>query len=64
MFWGDDVQPSWVEAPFIPGHEFCGRIVEMGENVTGFAAKEEPVLLLNYYVREFFAWMAYRGRRQ
>lgn len=34
------------------------------ENVTGFAAKEEPVLLLNYYVREFFAWMAYRGRRQ
>ena len=20
MFWGDDVQPSWVEAPFIPGH--------------------------------------------
>ncbi len=36
MFWGDDVQPSWVEAPFIPGHEFLGRIVEMGENVKGF----------------------------
>lgn len=21
MFWGDDVQPSWVKPPFIPGHE-------------------------------------------
>ena len=36
MFWGDDVQPSWVEPPFIPGHEFLGYIVEMGENVKGF----------------------------
>ena len=27
MFWGDDVQPSWVKAPFIPGHEFFGHIV-------------------------------------
>lgn len=33
MFWGDEVQPSWVKPPFIPGHEFFGRIVEMGENV-------------------------------
>ena len=37
MFWGDEVQPSWVEPPFIPGHEFLGHIVEMGENVKGFA---------------------------
>ena len=36
MFWGDEIQPSWVKAPFIPGHEFFGRIVEMGENVEGF----------------------------
>ena len=36
MFWGDDVQPSWVKPPFIPGHEFFGRIVQMGENVTGY----------------------------
>lgn len=36
MFWGDDVQPSWVEPPFIPGHEFLGHIVELGENVTEF----------------------------
>ena len=33
MFWGDDVQPSWVKSPFIPGHEFFGRIVERGEYV-------------------------------
>jgi len=40
MFWGDDVQPAWVEPPFIPGHEFLGHIVEMGENVTGFEIGE------------------------
>lgn len=36
MFWGDATQPQWVEPPFIPGHEFLGHIVEMGENVRGF----------------------------
>lgn len=36
MFWGDEVQPSWVEPPFVPGHEFLGTIVELGENVTEF----------------------------
>ena len=36
MFWGDEVQPAWVKPPFIPGHEFFGRIVQMGENVTGY----------------------------
>lgn len=36
MFWGDEVQPSWVEPPFIPGHEFLGRVVEVGENVTEY----------------------------
>lgn len=36
MFWGDEVQPAWVKPPFIPGHEFFGRIVEMGENVEGY----------------------------
>ena len=29
MFWGDEVQPAWVEPPFIPGHEFVGHIVEV-----------------------------------
>ena len=33
MFWGDDTQPSWVEPPFIPGHEFVGVVAEVGENV-------------------------------
>jgi L-iditol 2-dehydrogenase len=36
MFWGDEVQPSWVKPPFIPGHEFLGRVVDMGKNVTGW----------------------------
>ncbi|MEI8201042.1 MAG: alcohol dehydrogenase catalytic domain-containing protein [Eubacteriales bacterium] len=32
MFWGGDMQPSWVKPPFIPGHEFLGYIAEVGEN--------------------------------
>ena len=36
MFWGDDIQPSWVKPPFIPGHEFFGTVVQIGENVTDF----------------------------
>ncbi|MGN1005332.1 MAG: alcohol dehydrogenase catalytic domain-containing protein [Aristaeellaceae bacterium] len=38
MFWGSDdgSQPSWVEPPFIPGHEFLGRIVYVGGNVKGY----------------------------
>ena len=36
MFWGDETQPSWVKPPFIPGHEFFGHVVEVGENVTEF----------------------------
>ena len=36
MFWGDEKQPSWVKPPFIPGHEFFGRIVQMGESVSGY----------------------------
>jgi 2-desacetyl-2-hydroxyethyl bacteriochlorophyllide A dehydrogenase len=30
MFWGDDVRAPYVEAPVTPGHEFVGRIVELG----------------------------------
>ena len=36
MFWGDETQPAWVKPPFIPGHEFFGRVVEIGENVKGY----------------------------
>ena len=35
-FWGDDIQPAWVKPPFIPGHEFYGRVVQIGENVTEY----------------------------
>lgn len=34
--WGDDVQPKWVKPPFVPGHEFLGRVAEVGENVTEY----------------------------
>jgi threonine dehydrogenase-like Zn-dependent dehydrogenase len=40
MFWGDEVQPSWVDPPFIPGHEFVGRIVKIGGNVKDYAVGE------------------------
>ncbi len=43
MFWGDEMQPSWVKPPFIPGHEFLGTIVELGKNVTGFALGERII---------------------
>ncbi|MGI6403377.1 MAG: alcohol dehydrogenase catalytic domain-containing protein [Oscillospiraceae bacterium] len=43
MFWGDEMQPSWVKPPFIPGHEFLGTIVELGENVKGFEIGERII---------------------
>ncbi len=43
MFWGNDTQPAWVEPPFIPGHEFLGHIVELGENVKGFYIGERII---------------------
>jgi erythritol/L-threitol dehydrogenase len=38
-FWGIDGKDKYVEEPFIPGHEFSGRIVAIGrarEKATGF----------------------------
>ncbi|MCI8598116.1 MAG: alcohol dehydrogenase catalytic domain-containing protein [Lachnospiraceae bacterium] len=35
MFWGGNGQPSWVEPPFIPGHEFIGIAVQVGKSVNG-----------------------------
>ena len=35
MFWGDDIQPAYVNPPFIPGHEFLGTAVEVGGDVKG-----------------------------
>ncbi len=40
MFWGDETQPSWVQAPFIPGHEFVGTVAAIGENVKGYEIGE------------------------
>ncbi len=40
MFWGDETQPSWVDPPFIPGHEFIGSIVYVGANVSGYSVGE------------------------
>jgi L-iditol 2-dehydrogenase len=37
LFWGDELQPVWVKTPFIPGHEFSGKIVEIGPDVKGFS---------------------------
>jgi erythritol/L-threitol dehydrogenase len=33
-FWGGNGQPPYIKAPMIPGHEFLGHVVELGENVT------------------------------
>ena len=40
MFWGDETQASWVEPPFIPGHEFFGVIAYVGKNVKGYEIGE------------------------
>lgn len=34
-FWGGDGSPCYIKAPMIPGHEFVGSVVEMGEKVKG-----------------------------
>lgn len=42
-FWGGDGMPGYCEPPFIPGHEFVGRIVGMGDGVQGFALGDRVV---------------------
>ncbi len=32
MFWGDELQPGCITTPVVPGHEFIGEIVEVGED--------------------------------
>ncbi len=44
MFWGDEVQPVWVKPPFIPGHEFVGKIVYIGENIKGYCVDDRIVV--------------------
>jgi len=31
MFWGGGVLPPWNDAPVVPGHEFIGRVVAIGD---------------------------------
>ncbi|MBB4120965.1 alcohol dehydrogenase catalytic domain-containing protein [Martelella radicis] len=31
MFWGDESRPAYCESDVIPGHEFVGEVVELGE---------------------------------
>lgn len=33
--WGNETKACFAKPPFIPGHEFLGRIVQMGKNVKG-----------------------------
>lgn len=34
-FWGGDGSPKYIKEPMIPGHEFIGHVVELGENAQG-----------------------------
>lgn len=35
-FWGDETQAPYIKAPMIPGHEFIGRVVKVGAEVTDY----------------------------
>ncbi|MFC7395512.1 MDR/zinc-dependent alcohol dehydrogenase-like family protein [Scopulibacillus cellulosilyticus] len=37
MFWGSETQPKYVKEPVIPGHEFLGEVVALGEGVTEYS---------------------------
>ena len=45
MYWGGDGMVGICRPPFIPGHEFVGRIVKTGKNVTGFQPGDRVCLL-------------------
>lgn len=35
-FWGGNGNPGYCKPPFTPGHEFFGRVVEVGKNIKDF----------------------------
>ena len=39
-YWGSETIKPWVKPPFIPGHEFIGRIVAIGSQVKDFKIGE------------------------
>jgi 2-desacetyl-2-hydroxyethyl bacteriochlorophyllide A dehydrogenase len=42
-FWGGEGNPPYIKAPMIPGHEFVGRVVEVGDGVTGFKVGDRVI---------------------
>ena len=36
QYWGHEIMPAWVDPPFIPGHEFLGRVAAVGEHVKDY----------------------------
>ncbi|GKU83288.1 erythritol/L-threitol dehydrogenase [Niallia sp. NCCP-28] len=42
-FWGDEKQPAYIKAPMIPGHEFIGRVVAVGDKVEGYKVGERVI---------------------
>ncbi|QUJ66446.1 alcohol dehydrogenase catalytic domain-containing protein [Photobacterium sp. GJ3] len=42
-FWGDETQPAYIKAPMIPGHEFVGRIVAIGDLVKDFEVGDRVI---------------------
>lgn len=42
-FWGDETQPAYIKAPMIPGHEFIGRVVEIGDEVEDFKVGDRVI---------------------
>jgi len=41
--WGGDGSPAYIKAPVIPGHEFCGWVVEAGPDQAKFKAGDHVV---------------------
>lgn len=48
MFWGDENRPAYCQAPVIPGHEFVGEVVALGEG----AGEKYGLQLGDYAVSE------------
>jgi len=42
-FWGGDGSPPYIKAPMIPGHEFCGFVVEVGPDQKDFSIGDHVV---------------------
>lgn len=42
-FWGDEKQPAYIKAPMIPGHEFIGTIVAVGNKVEGYKVGDRVI---------------------